>query len=66
MQTLNILENYLERKELYKGSSINHVDRFLNIFDPPPPSWTILLNKAYVVIWTFGKLPSSLPCPHGL
>ena len=26
-------------------------------FNPPPPLWTILLNKAYVVIWTLGKLP---------
>ena len=49
-----------------RGSFIDHVDRFLNIFDPPPPLWTILLNKAYVVTWTFGKLPLPLPCPHGL
>ena len=42
------------------GPSINHVDNFLDIFNPPPPLWTILLNKSYVVIWTFGKLPS--PC----
>ena len=28
------------------------------VFEPPPPLWTILLNKAYVVIWTFGKPPS--------
>ena len=27
------------------------------IFDPPPPLWTILLNKANVVTWIFGKLP---------
>ena len=27
-------------------------------FDPLLPSWTILLNKAYVVIWIFGKPPS--------
>ena len=40
--------------KLHKGASINHVDSFLEIFDPPPPSWTILLNKAYVVTWTFG------------
>ena len=39
---------------------INHVDRILDFFDPPPPLWTILLNRAYVVIWTFGKPPS--PC----
>ena len=33
-------------------------------FDPLP-SWTILLNMAYVVIWTFDN-PLPLPCPHGL
>ena len=33
------------------------MDKFLDIFDPPPPLWTISLNKAYVVTWTFGKLP---------
>ena len=27
---------------------------------PIPPLWTTLLNKAYVVTWTFGKPPS--PC----
>ena len=33
------------------------MDSFLEIFDPPlPPSWTILLNKAYVVTWTFHEL----------
>ena len=42
------------------------MDIFLDIFDPPPPLWTILLNKAYVVICTYGKPPSPLPCPHGL
>ena len=40
------------------GLFINHVDRFLDILDPPPTLWTILLNKAYVVIWKFGKTPS--------
>ena len=29
-------------------------------FDPSPPLWTILLNKAYAVIRTFDKPPS--PC----
>ena len=33
--------------------------------DPLPYSWTILLNKAYIVIWSFGW-PPPLPCPHGL
>ena len=33
----------------------------------PSPLRTILLNRAYVVIWTFVKPPPSpLPCPHGL
>ena len=36
------------------GSSINHVVTFLGIFDPPPPSWSLLLNKAYVIKWSFG------------
>ena len=36
------------------------MDRFLDFFEPPPPLWTILLNKAYVVIWTFGIPPP--PC----
>ena len=33
------------------------MDGILDIFDPLPPLWTILLNKAYVVIWTFGNPP---------
>ena len=41
---------------------VHIVDRFLNIFDPPPPLWTTLLNNAYVVTWTFGKLP----LPHAM
>ena len=32
-------------------------------FMPPAPSWTILINKAYVIKWTFGK-PPPLPCLH--
>ena len=39
------------------GSFIHHVDRNLDFFDPPPPLWTILLSKAYVVIRIFGKPP---------
>ena len=34
------------------------MDRNLDFFDPPPPLWAILLNRAYVVIWSFGKPPS--------
>ena len=50
-----------------KRSSINNVDRFLD-FWPPPPLWTILLNKAYEVLNMDGHLenPLPLPCPHGL
>ena len=40
------------------GSSINHVVKILGIFDPPiPPSWSLLLNKAYVMKWSLGKPP---------
>ena len=42
------------------------MDRCLDIFDPLPPLWTISLNKAYVVTWTFGKLPLPPAYPHGL
>ena len=31
-------------------------------FDPPPPSWSLLLNKAYVIKWSFGQPP--LPPPQ--
>ena len=33
--------------------------------DPPPPSWSLLLNKAYVIKWSFG-LPPSPPLPPQL
>ena len=26
---------------------------FLDIFDPLPPSWSLLLNKAYDIKWSF-------------
>ena len=42
------------------------MDRNLDFLTPLPPLWTILLNEAYVVIWTFGKPSLPLPCPHGL
>ena len=38
---------------IYLGVSLNHVDGFLDFFDPPPPMWIILLNKGYVVMWIF-------------
>ena len=35
-------------------------------FDPtPPPSWSLLLNKARVLKWSFGY-PFPLNCPRGL
>ena len=37
-----------------QGACTNHVDRILGYFDPPPPMWTLLLNKAYVMKWSFG------------
>ena len=32
------------------------VVKFLGIFDPPPSPlrWSLLLNKAYVIKWSFG------------
>ena len=36
---------------LFYGSSINHVVKILGIVDPP--SWSLLLNKAYVIKWSF-------------
>ena len=38
-----------------RGSSINHLVNFLGIFDPRSPSWSLLLNKTYVIKWSFGK-----------
>ena len=37
-----------------RGSFINPVVKILGIFDPPPPSWSLLLNKAHVIKWSFG------------
>ena len=48
---------------VYKRSSINHVVKFLGIFDPPSLSWSLLLNQAYVINWLF-EYP--LNCPRGL
>ena len=28
--------------------------QIFGIFVPPPPSWSLLLNKAYVIKWSFG------------
>ena len=37
---------------------LNHVDGFLDFFDPSPPMWIILLNKGYVLMWIFREPPS--------
>ena len=37
---------------LIKGVIHKPCGQSFDIFDPPPPLWTILLNKAYVVTWT--------------
>ena len=39
---------------------LNHVDGFLDFFDPSPPMWIILLNKGYVLMWIFREPPSPL------
>ena len=38
-----------------KGSSINHVVKFLGIFNLP--SWSLLINKTYVIKWSFHHHP---------
>ena len=43
--------------KIIQGSSINHMVKILGIFDPLPPSWSLLLNNAYVIKWSFGKPP---------
>ena len=48
-----------------QGASLNHVDQFLDKFDPPSPLWTILLNKGYGLMWTFVN-PLPLSGLHGL
>ena len=45
---------------IYLGGSLNHVDGFLDFFDPPSPMWIILLNKGYVLMWIFREPPSPL------
>ena len=48
-----------------KESPVNHVVKILGIFDPLPPPWSILLNNAYVIKWSFW-LTFPLNCPRGL
>ena len=36
----------------------------MDIFDSPPPSWPLLLNKAYVIKWSFGKPAPSPSTVH--
>ena len=49
--------NFRLLSKINLGSFIDYVDRNLDFLTPSPPLWTILLNKAYVVIWTFGNPP---------
>ena len=37
------------KKDMEKGSSINHVVKFWVFFTPPPSSWSLLLNNADVI-----------------
>ena len=43
---------------LCMGPSINHVQVFRHFYPHPPPSWTLLQNKAYEVNWSFWQIPS--------
>ena len=40
--------------------------KFLDISAPLPPSWSLLLNKAYVINGHLANPPSPLNCPRGL
>ena len=44
-----------------RGSFIKHVVKILGIFDLLPPSWSLLLNNAYVIKWSFGWLTHPPP-----
>ena len=47
------------------GASLNHVDRFLDFFDPPPPN----VDQFTIITWTiFQNFQPPLPPsgPHGL
>ena len=48
-----------------RGVNYKPRDRKLGYFGLPiPPSWYFLLNKAYVIKWSFGLTPFN--CPRGL
>ena len=46
----------------HKGVIHNHKPRgqFFGYFWPPPPSWSLLLNKVYVIKWSLANPLSSL------
>ena len=60
----NAADNVINIRDIHKPRG-----RALDIFDPPLPSWTVLLNKDNIsrnmYIWPTCPLPS-LPCPHDL
>ena len=52
----NAADNVINIRDIHKPRG-----RALDIFDPPLPSWTVLLNKDNIVICTFGQ---RAPSPH--
>ena len=56
----------IRKDQIKKGVIHKPCGQIFGHFLPSPPLWTCLLNMGYVLIWTFGKPPSPLPCPHGL
>ena len=54
--------------DLLLSQRVIHKPRGLNFghFDPLSPSWSLLLNKSYVIKWSFGQTPSPLNWPRGL
>ena len=52
----------LRSENIPKGPSVNHIGSFFGHFWlSHPPLYTVLLNKSYVIIWSFVYPPSMFP-----
>ena len=43
---------FTQSRRHHLGSSINHVVKFWVFFTILPPSWPLLLNRAYIIKWS--------------
>ena len=48
---------YIRKCRLALGVIHKPRGQIFGYFDPLPPSWSLLLNKAYVIKWSFGQPP---------